>query len=39
MPGIDIAEVRKTLLSVKGLGEKRVEVILAALEKEFENEI
>ena len=39
VPGIDIAEVRKTLLSVKGLGEKRVEAILSALEKEFENEI
>lgn len=39
VPGIDIAEVRKTLLSVKGLGEKRVADILEALEKEFENEI
>lgn len=36
MPGIDIAEIKKTLLSVKGLGEKRVEAILLALEKEFE---
>ena len=33
VPGIDIAEIKKTLLSVKGLGEKRVEAILAALEK------
>nr|DAQ25875.1 MAG TPA: putative DNA-3-methyladenine glycosylase 2 [Caudoviricetes sp.] len=39
VPGIDIAEIKKTLLSVKGLGEKRVECIIAALEKEFENEI
>ena len=38
VPGIDIAEVRKTLLSVKGLGEKRVEDILAALEKEMKSE-
>lgn len=38
VPGIDIAEVRKTLLSVKGLGEKRVEAILAALEKEMKSE-
>ena len=39
VPGIDIAEIKKVLLSVKGLGEKRVEAILSALEKEFENEI
>ena len=39
VPGIDIAEIKKALLSVKGLGEKRVECIIAALEKEFENEI
>lgn len=39
VPGIDIAEIQKVLLSVKGLGEKRVEAILLALEKEFENEI
>ena len=38
VPGIDIAEVRKTLLSVKGLGEKRVEAVLAALEKEMKSE-
>ena len=38
VPGIDIAEIQKVLLSVKGLGEKRVEAILLALEKEFENE-
>lgn len=35
VPGIDIAEIKKILLSVKGLGEKRVEAILAALEKEL----
>ena len=35
VPGIDIAEIKKTLLSVKGLGEKRVEAILEALEKEL----
>ena len=35
VPGIDIAEIKKALLSVKGLGEKRVEAILAALEKEL----
>lgn len=35
VPGIDIAEIKKVLLSVKGLGEKRVEAILAALEKEL----
>ena len=39
VPGIDIAEIKQALLSVKGLGEKRVEAILSALEKEFENEI
>lgn len=35
VPGIDIAEIKKTLLSVKGLGEKRVADILGALEKEL----
>ena len=38
VPGIDIAEVRKTLLSIKGLGAKRVECIVAALEKEMKSE-
>lgn len=38
VPGIDIAEIKKILLSVKGLGEKRVEAILAALEKEMKSE-
>lgn len=39
VPGIDIAEIKKVLLSIKGLGAKRVADILEALEKEFENEI
>ena len=38
VPGIDIAEIKETLLSVKGLGEKRVEAILEALEKEMKSE-
>lgn len=39
VPRIDIAEIQKVLLSIKGLGAKRVASILEALEKEFENEI
>ena len=39
VPGIDIAEIKEVLLGIKGLGVKRVEAILMALEKEFENEI
>lgn len=35
VPGIDIAEIKKVLLSVKGLGAKRVADILEALEKEL----
>ena len=35
VPGIDISKISDTLLTVKGLGEKRVEAILAALEKEL----
>lgn len=35
VPGIDIAEIQKILLSIKGLGEKRVADILEALEKEL----
>lgn len=35
VPGIDIAEIKKVLLGIKGLGEKRVEAILEALEKEL----
>ena len=38
VPGIDIAEIKKALLSVKGLGEKRVEAILEALEKGIKSE-
>lgn len=38
VPGIDIAEIKKALLSVKGLGEKRVDAILEALEKEMKSE-
>lgn len=35
VPGIDIAEIKKVLLSIKGLGAKRVECIIATLEKEL----
>ena len=35
VPGIDIAEIKKVLLGIKGLGEKRVEAILLELEKEL----
>lgn len=35
VPGIDIAEIQKVLLSIKGLGAKRVASILEALEKEL----
>lgn len=35
VPGIDIAEIQKILLSIKGLGAKRVADILEALEKEL----
>lgn len=35
VPGIDIVEIKKVLLSIKGLGEKKVEAILLALEKEL----
>ena len=35
VPGIDISKISDTLLTVKGLGEKRVEAILVALEKEL----
>nr|DAU12381.1 MAG TPA: putative DNA-3-methyladenine glycosylase 2 [Caudoviricetes sp.] len=35
VPGIDIAEIKKVLLSIKGLGTKRVADILEALEKEL----
>nr|DAY25786.1 MAG TPA: hypothetical protein [Caudoviricetes sp.] len=35
VPGTDIADIEKVLLGVKGLGAKRVEAVLAALEKEL----
>ena len=35
VPGIDIAEIKEVLLGIKGLGVKRVEAILEALEKEL----
>lgn len=35
VPGIDITEIKKVLLSIKGLGTKRVADILEALEKEL----
>ena len=38
VPGIDITEIKKVLLSVKGLGEKRVADILEALEKGMKSE-
>lgn len=39
VPGMDIAEIKKVLLSVKGIGEKKAKDIVIVLEKEFENEI
>lgn len=36
VPGIDITEIKKVLLNIKGLGAKRVADILEALEKELE---
>lgn len=38
VPGIDIADIEKVLLGIKGLGAKRVAVIVAALEKEMKSE-
>lgn len=35
VPGIDISKISDILLTIKGLGEKRVEAILLALEKEL----
>lgn len=35
VPGIDISKISDILLAIKGLGEKRVEAILEALEKEL----
>lgn len=36
--GIDFSNVEKVLLTVKGLGAKRVAAIVAALEKEMKSE-
>ena len=36
VPGIDLSQIWGILLEVKGLGEKRVETIIKALEKSFE---
>lgn len=38
VPGIDIADIKKVLLGIKGLGAKRVAAIVAALEKEMKSE-
>ena len=35
VPGTDIADIEKVLLGIKGLGAKRVECIVATLEKEL----
>ena len=35
VPGIDISKISEVLLGIKGLGAKRVECIVAALEKEL----
>lgn len=35
VPGIDISKISEILLGIKGLGTKRVECIVAALEKEL----
>ncbi len=35
VPGIDISKIGEILLGIKGLGTKRVECIIAALEKEL----
>lgn len=39
VPGMNIAEIKKALLSVKGIGEKKAKDIVIVLGKEFENEI
>lgn len=36
VPGIDIAQVKETILGVKGIGEKKVQSIMDALEEKFE---
>jgi hypothetical protein len=35
VPGIDISKIGEILLGIKGLGAKRVDCIIAALEKEL----
>lgn len=35
VPGIDISKIAEILIGIKGLGAKRVECIIAALEKEL----
>jgi hypothetical protein len=35
VPGIDISKISEILFGIKGLGAKRVEYIVAALEKEL----
>ena len=35
VPGIDISKISEILFGIKGLGAKRVECIIAALEKEL----
>ena len=35
VPGIDISKIGEILLGIKGLGTKRVECIVATLEKEL----
>ena len=35
VPGIDISKINEILLGIKGFGTKRVECIIAALEKEL----
>ena len=35
VPGIDISKISEILLGIKGLGAKRVECIVAILEKEL----
>lgn len=35
VPGIDISKISEILMGIKGLGAKRVECIIAALEKEL----
>ena len=38
VPGIDISKISEILLGIKGLGAKRVECIVATLEKEMKSE-